>query len=543
MTIDRRVFLSLAAAASSAAGLGSVTGCAPAPGLPAVTPRPAAAGPHADLEEATVAELAQRMARGELTARDLTARYLARIEALDRAGPALRSVLEVNPDADAIAAKLDEERRTKGPRGPLHGIPVLLKDNLDTGDRMQTTAGSLALVGSPAPRDAAVVARLREAGAVILGKTNLSEWANMRSTRSTSGWSGRGGLTRNPYCLDRNTSGSSSGSAAAIAASLAAVAVGTETDGSIVSPSSVCGLVGLKPTVGLVSRTGIIPIAHSQDTAGPMTRTVADAALLLSIMAGPDARDPATASFPGPRDYLKALDRDGARGVRIGVVRRPGWPASVLAVFDAAVADLRRLGAVIKDPVDLPHVKDLGDPEDVVLTTELGPDMAAYLATRTGQPLRTLADLAAFNKAHAREEMPWFEQELFEKALQTGGLADPAYTTARATCLRLSRAEGIDAALTGSEVDVLMAPTGGLAWISDLLNGDNFTGSSSTAPAVAGYPSLTVPCGALHGLPLGVLFFAGAYAEPTLLRVAYAYEQATKHRRAPRYLATIGEDR
>ncbi|MEP7122388.1 MAG: amidase [Byssovorax sp.] len=540
--MERRAFLALGAAAAAAAGS---TGCASAP--PARAGTPAAPAPHADLEEATIAELAARMTRGELTAQSLCERYAARIEAIDRSGPTLRSVIEWNPDAMAIAAALDDERRTKGPRGPLHGVPVLLKDNLDTGDRMLTTAGSLALAGAPALADSFVAARLRAAGAVILGKTNLSEWANIRSTHSTSGWSARGGLTRNPYALDRNTSGSSSGSAAAVAASLCAAAIGTETDGSIVSPSSLCGVVGLKPTVGLVSRAGIVPIAHTQDTAGPMARSVADAAILLAAIAGVDPRDPATAAQPARSAdvYLKALalglDRDGARGLRVGVVRALGHVIKpVTAIFDAAIEDLRRLGAVIVDPVDLGPMGKLDDPELTILLHELKADMATYLAGRgPGIAARSLADLARWNREHAESELRWFDQELFDQALATGGLDAPVYREALATCKRIARDEGIDAAMARDHLDVLVAPTGGPAWLSDLVNGDAFTGSSSTPAAVAGCPSITVPAGALHGLPIGISFFAGLYAEPMLLRVASAYEQATKRRAKPLFLPTI----
>jgi amidase len=536
--MERRAFLALGAAAAAAAGS---TGCASAPLANAANQ--AASGPHADLEEATITELSARLERGELTAVDLVERYIARIAAIDHAGPALRSVIELNPDAAAIAKSLDDERRTKGSRGPLHGVPVLLKDNLDTGDRMLTTAGSLALIGAPALQDSSVAARLRAAGAVILGKTNLSEWANIRSTRSVSGWSARGGLTKNPYALDRNTSGSSSGSAAAVAASLCAAAIGTETDGSIVSPASLCGVVGLKPTVGLVSRAGIVPIAHTQDTAGPMTRSVADAAILLGALAGVDPRDPATAAQPARSAdvYLKALDRDGARGRRVGVVRTVGHViAPVTAIFDAAIEDLRRLGAVIVDPVDLGPMGKLDDPEMEVLLHELKADMATYLAGRgPGIAARSLADLVRFNREHADAEMRWFDQELFDQALTKGGLDAPVYREALATCRRIAREEGIEAAMAREHLDVLVAPTGGPAWLSDLVNGDSFTGSSSTPAAVAGCPSITVPAGAIRGLPIGISFFAGPYAEPMILRVAYAYEQATKRRITPRYLPTI----
>ncbi len=525
--MHRRAFLAFAATGAAVAA----TGCAPAvppPSLPSSSAHPASPAPHGELEEATIADLSARMARGDLTSRALVDAYVARVEALDRRGPALRSVLELNPDAPAIAAALDAERRAKGVRGPLHGIPVVVKDNIDTGDRMQTTAGSLALVGAPARRDADVIARLRQAGAVLLGKTNLSEWANIRSTHSVSGWSARGGLTRNPYAIDRSTSGSSSGSAAAVAASLASVAIGTETDGSIVSPSSICGLVGVKPTVGLLGGAGIVPISRTQDTAGPIARTVADAAVLLGALAG--------------RDYALSLDRNGARGARIGVLRRSYGDMSPAAEtsFAAALDDLRRLGAVLVDPVVIPNTHDAVDPELDVLLFELKEGMAAYLATRQDQPARTLEDLVRFNTAHAREELAWFGQELFEKALAKGGLDSPAYLAALATCRRIVRDEGIDAVMAANRLDALVAPTGGPAWRVDVVNGDNPNGGgSSSLAAVAGYPSVTVPCGEVMGLPLGMSILGTAWSEGVLLRVAFAYEQATRHRRPPTYRATI----
>jgi amidase len=526
--MDRRSFLALGAAAAASA-------CAPAS---TSAPPSAPPAPHPDLQETTLADLGARMSRGEIRAVDLVEQYLARIDALDVKGPALRSVIERNPDALAIAEKLDQERRAKGPRGPLHGIPILVKDNLDTGDRMETTAGSLALAGTRAKADARAIAKLREAGAAILGKTNLSEWANIRSPKSTSGWSGRGGLTKNPYALDRNTSGSSSGSAAATAANLCAASIGTETDGSIVSPSSICGIVGLKPTVGLVSGAGIVPIAHTQDTAGPMTRTVADAALILAAIAEP----PAEADPPRFREALaRALVKDGAAKLRIGVARNiPNIGKQVMAIFDAAIEDLRKLGATIVDPVDLGPIAKIEDPELLVLLSELKADLATYLATRGPDcAVRTLEDVVKWNAAHAREELGFFGQEFFEQALQKGPLDGAAYKEALATCKRLARDEGIDAALRTHKLDVIAAPTGGPAWLSDLVNGDAFTGSSSTPAAVAGYPSITVPAGFLRGLPIGISFFAGAWSEPTLLRVAFAYEQATKRRAPPRYLPTV----
>jgi amidase len=497
--------------------------------------------PHADLEEATLADLSARMARGELTSQALVERYIARIDALDRAGPTLRSVIETNPDALAIAARLDEERRAGHLRGPLHGIPVLLKDNVDTGDRMQTTAGSLALAGAPAPADAHLVGRLRQAGAVVLGKTNLSEWANIRASRSISGWSARGGLTRNPYALDRNTSGSSSGSAAAVAANLCAVAVGTETDGSILSPSQIQCLVGIKPTVGLVSRGGVIPISHTQDTAGPMARSVTDAAILLSALAGVDARDPATANARVAGDYAAALERGAARGKRIGVLR-PGWMGpSVKPSFDAGLDALKRLGATLVD-VELPKAAtELDDAEMVVLLHELKADLAAYLGARGRPDVRNLEDVVRFNAAHAHDELAVFGQDFFEKALALGGLDAPAYTHALALCRRIARDECIDALLASQKLDALTAPTGGPAWLTDFVNGDSVGGAGYQIAAVAGYPSITVPCGATRGLPLGICFMGTAWSEPALLGIAYAFEQETRHRARPTYAASTAQ--
>ncbi|WP_394850224.1 amidase [Pendulispora brunnea] len=547
--MDRRTFLGVTIS-GILAQFGS--GCARSGVTPSLTSAPRPRG--LELEEASIADLAGRMARGDCSSRELVDAYLARIEAVDRKGPALKSVLEINPEAQAIATRLDEERRSKGARGPLHGIPLLVKDNIDTGDRMQTTAGSLALLGTPALRDAHVVARLRDAGAIILGKTNLSEWANMRDSHSVSGWSARGGLTKNPYVLNRNTSGSSSGSASAVAANLAAAAIGTETDGSIVSPAQLCGLVGLKPTVGLVSRAGIIPIAHSQDTAGPMTRTVADTAILLGAIAGADPRDPATSGARAERDYTRFLTRDGARGARIGVLRGERWMTpALMATLDAAIAALRKLGAtVVEIEAHAPEeaaragARALGDiakaveaPELEVLLYELKADMAAYLATRTNQPLRTLDDLVKFNVQRAREEMPWFRQDLFDRALQKGPLDTPAYREALVACRKLAREEGIDRTVRENKLDAIVTLTGGVAWVTDFVHGDAITGSMSTLAAVAGYPSITVPCGAVHGLPAGVLFFGPAWSEPALLRIAYAYEQATHLRTKPTFLPSL----
>jgi len=490
--------------------------------------------------EPGVSDLQVAMARGTLSAVQLARRYLARIEQFDRHGPHLRSVLEVNPDAIKIAAALDAERRSKGPRGPLHGIPVLVKDNIATGDRMSTSAGSLALANAKARRDASVVARLREAGAVILGKTNLSEWANIRSSHSTSGWSARGGLTLNPYALDRNPSGSSSGSAVAVAAGLAPVAVGTETDGSIVSPSSICGLVGIKPTVGLVSRRGVVPISRSQDTPGPMACSVADAAALLGALAGSDALDAATQTAPAAPDYLKALDRGALSAARLGLVRGSYTGLDpVDALIDLAVEKLKELGAVIVDPIELPDTKKYADAELDVLLYELKAGLNEYLAEFAPQaPVQTLADVIAFNDREHVRELPLFSQDLFVKAQGKGGLEEAAYKDALALCRRLARDEGIDKALSDNKLDALIAPTGSPAWLTDLVNGDSSEASFSTPAAVAGYPHITVPAGFVAGLPVGLSFVGGAFTEAKLIGFAYAYEQSTHYRRAPGFAKT-----
>ena len=472
------------------------------------------------------------METGQDTSRTIVDKYLARIEAIDRSGPDLRSVLEINQDARSIADALDAERKAGRVRGPLHGIPVLIKDNIATHDRMMTTAGSLALAGPPAPYDAAVVTRLRAAGAVILGKTNLSEWANFRSTHSSSGWSGRGGQTKNPYALDRSPSGSSSGSGAAVAANLTAIAVGTETDGSIVSPAQVNGLVGIKPTLGLLSGTGIVPIAHSQDTAGPMARTVTDAALLLAAMA--DSK----------RDYSASLVREGLRGARIGVVRNKlfGYSPGADALAETAIADLKREGAVIVDPAPIPTLGKFDDSELDVLFYEFKADLNKYLASLgTTAPMHSLKDLIAFNDAHKDDELRYFGQEIMLTAQGKGPLTDATYRSELARNRLLAGAQGIDATMKRYKLDALIAPTGGPAWITDLVNGDGGTASApgpSTVTSVAGYPHVTVPMGFVRGLPVGLSFFGRAWSEPTLIRLAYAFEQATNHRRPPTFAKT-----
>ncbi|WP_198119365.1 amidase [Massilia rhizosphaerae] len=523
--MDRRDFVRLGLAAGAAAGM---------------TTAVHAKEPDAILD-AGVREQQALMETGKLTSKALVQRYLARIAAVDKAGPRLNAVIELNPDALTIAADLDHERAEGKVRGPLHGIPVLLKDNIATGDRMSTSAGSLALEGVRAARDSFVAARLRAAGAVILGKTNLSEWANMRSTHSVSGWSGRGGQTRNPYALDRNTSGSSSGSAAAMAAALATLAIGTETDGSIVSPASICGVVGIKPTLGLVSRSGVIPIAHSQDTAGPMTRSVADAALLLAAIAGSDPDDAATNAAPGrPADFAAALRADGLRGRRIGVARNFfGNNPAVDAVIGAELAILAAQGATLVD-VQVPNVDKYGDSELEVLLSEFRPDLEAYLAAYAPHAaIRTMADLIAFNDKHAAQELRHFGQEHLIAAQAKPGLDAAAYRTALANNHRYSRDEGIDRILRDEKLDALVAPTGGTGWLTDYINGDHDGPGFSSPAAVAGYPHVTVPAGQVHGLPVGLSFVGGAWSDAALVAMAYAYEQASQRRRPPTYPASV----
>ncbi len=499
--------------------------------------------PAFELDEVTIADLQDGMKSGKYTAHSIAEKYLARIDSIDKKGPAINAVIELNPDALAIADAMDKERKSGKVRGPLHGVPILIKDNIDTADRMMTTAGSLALVGSKPPKDSTVAQKLREAGAVILGKTNLSEWANIRSSHSTSGWSGRGGLTKNPYALDRNACGSSSGSGAAIAANLCAVAIGTETDGSIVCPSAANCLVGIKPTVGLVSRAGIIPISHSQDGAGPMARSVADAAALLGVLTGVDPRDAATnaAGSNALTDYTKFLDPNGLRGARIGVARKYfGFSENVDALMNTVLDAMTRAGATLMDPADIPSFGKFDDSELEVFMYELKADLNAYLAQLgSSAPVKTLKDIIEFNDKHKAEEMPYFGQDLFIKSEAKGPLSEKGYLDALEKNHRLARTEGIDALMDKMQLDAIVAPTAGPACLTDLLNGDHFTGGSSNAAAVAGYPNINVPAGFLDGMPVGVSFFGRAWSEPKLIKIAYAFEQTTKARKAPQFLPTL----
>jgi amidase len=491
-----------------------------------------------EFEEAPISDLQSRMKSGEVTARKLVEAYVARIDNVDKNGPGLNSVIEINPDALAIADSLDQERKQKGPRGPMHGIPVLIKDNIDTADRMQTTAGSLALLGSRPAQDSGVAKRLREAGAVILGKTNLSEWANMRSSHSISGWSGRGGLTKNPYALDRNACGSSSGSGAATSANLCVAAVGSETDGSIVCPSSTNGIVGIKPTIGLISRAGIIPISHSQDTAGPMARTVRDAAILLGALAGSDTRDSATAGADAKlhKDYTQFLDPNGLHGARIGVARKYfGFSEAVDSLMNQVIDQMKSAGAVIVDPADLESQGKFDDTELLVLLYELKADLNSYLATRPDANVHSLADIIAFNEKNKEKEMPYFGQDLFLKAQEKGPLTTKEYVDALAANCSLSREHGIDGLMDKFHLDAIVAPTGGPAWLTDLANGDHAAGGSSNAAAVAGYPNINVPAGSVFGLPVGISFFGRPWSEPVLLKIAHGFENMVKARVVPRF--------
>jgi amidase len=499
-----------------------------------------------ELDEMTIAELQSGMSSGKYTAQSLTGKYLDRIEDIDKHGPAINAVLEINPDALAIAMQLDRERKAGRVRGPLHGIPVLIKDNIDTHDQMTTTAGSLALGGSIPLQDSFVARKLRDAGAVILGKTNLSEWANFRSAHSSSGWSGRGGQTKNPYVLDRNPCGSSSGTGTAIAANLAVIGVGTETDGSVVCPSNANSLVGIKPTLGLISRAGIIPIAHSQDTAGPMCRTVTDAAILLGALTGIDSRDDMTKASARKSfaDYTKFLDANSLKGARIGVHRKAfGFNDAVDKLMTDCIDIIKRRGAVLIDPADIPTHGKFDDSELEVLLYEFKADLNSYLASLGSRaPVKSLKEIIDFNEQYREREMPYFGQDLFIKAQAKGPLTEKAYRNALAKNHRMSRKEGIDAVMDRHKLDALVAPTGGPPWPTDWLNGDHFTGGYSTASAVAGYPHITVPAGYLFGLPVGISFFGRAWSEPTLIKFAYAFEHATRARRAPKFLPTAKLD-
>jgi amidase len=540
--MNRRTFVR--SSVISGVGLASISVTATAREASGVSVSSAASPPPAfELDELTVGELQRGMTSGKFTAHSLARKYLDRIDDVDKHGPEINAVIETNPDALAIATELDRERKAKKIRGPLHGIPVLIKDNTDTHDRMTTTAGSLALGGSIPLQDSFVAKKLRDAGAVILGKTNLSEWANFRSSHSSSGWSGRGGQTKNPYVLDRNPCGSSSGTGAAIAANLAAIGIGTETDGSVVCPSNANSLVGLKPTLGLISRAGIIPIAHSQDTAGPMTRSVTDAALLLSVLTGIDARDDATRASSGKSfaDYSKFLDANGLKGARIGVHRKGfGFSDAVDKVMNDCIDIIKKRGAIVIDPANIPTQGKFDDSELEVLLYEFKADLNSYLTSLGPRaPVKSLKEIIDFNEQYRDREMPYFGQDLFIKAQAKGPLTDKAYRDALAKNRRLSRKEGIDAVMDRNKLDALIAPTGGPAWPTDWLNGDHFTGGYSTASAVAGYPHITVPAGYVFGLPVGISFFSRPWSEPTLIKFAYAFEQATKARRAPQFLPTV----
>jgi amidase len=502
----------------------------------------AVAAAPTDLNEITIAQAQALMAKGHLSATQLVEFYFERIEALDKSGPRLNSVLEFNPDAFNIALALDKERKTKGPRGPLHGIPILLKDNIDTHDKNHTTAGSFALLGPAPPQDATVAARLRAAGAVLLGKAGLSEWANFRSTHSASGWSGRGGQVNNPYYLDRNPCGSSSGSGAATSANLCAAALATETDGSIVCPAHINGVVGIKVTLGLTSRAGVVPISHNQDVVGPHARTVADAAAVLGALVGVDLRDPATTGSQGNfhTDYTQFLDPNALKGARIGIARQffTGYSDKTDAVFEEAIAIVKAAGATVIDPADIPNFASLGNNETTILFYDFPFDIAAYLKTRVGIAAKTLDDLIAFNNAHADIEMPYFGQEIF-LICQNSGITSDVYNKALVDAHHFSREAGIDAVLQQFNLDAIMTPTGNPSWRTDLVNGDLFLGADSTPAAVSGYPHITVPGLSAFGLPIGISFTGTAWSEPKLIALAYAFEKAVHGRPKPKFLPTM----
>jgi amidase len=540
--ISRRTFIGSGAAAGGALLLGGPSGCAPLDeeGVYANEPYPI---PDFELEEVSITELHSGMASGRWTARDITHLYLQRIAEVDRDGPTLRSVIETNPDCLTIAEELDREREEGRVRGPLHGVPVLLKDNIATHDRMTTTAGSYALEGSIPPEDSGVARTLRAAGAILLGKANLSEWANFRSSRSSSGWSGRGGQCANPYVLDRNPCGSSSGSGAAASASLCAAAIGTETNGSIVCPANANGVVGIKPTVGLVSRSRIVPISHTQDTAGPMARTLRDAALVLNALTGVDPADPATAeSQPHIQaDYTEFLDPDGLRGKRVGVATQyaEGHEA-VEALFQAALDDMRSAGATVVDIPEVDAWRRMGRPSGVVMRYEFKADLNAYLAgLGPDAPVKTLEEIIAFNEANADRELPFFQQETMRQAQERGPLTEPEYLEALAEARRLSRDEGIDRVMEDHELDAIVAPTGSPAWTTDLINGDRYHMGSSSPAAISGYTNISVPMGFFRELPVNISIWGRAWSEPQLLAIAFAYEERTQHRRRPKFIPTL----
>lgn len=533
--MKRRNFVKSTLTGGTALSIMGVTACQ-------VVEKPSTKEPNPtvfDLNEQTIEQLQKSMQSGKLSAVDICQKYYDRIQEVD---PMLHAVIEVNPDALKIAQQLDQERKNGKIRGPLHGIPILIKDNIDTGDQMMTTAGSLALAGSSAPDDAFIVKKLREAGAVLLGKTNLSEWANIRSTRSSSGWSGRGGQTHNPYCLDRSPCGSSSGTGAAVAANLSAIGIGTETDGSIICPSGINGIVGIKPTLGMWSRDGIIPISHSQDTAGPMARTVKDAATLLGVLAEFDPNDAETNLPKGKiyTDYTQFLDPNGLTNARIGIATNFfGFHSEVDELMKKAIQQLKDAGAELIDNVVLEGRGEWGKAEWTVMLTELKADMKSYLSSRKGSSMKSLTDLIEFDKKHADQEMQWFGQEIFEEAEKTIGLDDPKYLEDLKISKTKSREEGIDKVMDEHKLDALIAPTNAPSWTIDLVNGDHYIGGSSDAAAVSGYPNITVPAGFVHGLPVGISFFGRAWSEPVLLRIAYAYEQISKNRKSPEFKPTI----
>ena len=545
--MDRRRFLGYSALGSGTLLTGPI-GCAPARAPEDSAGTRQTGNEPFELHEATVAELQEGMESGRLTARSITELYLARIDALNSQGPELRSIIETNPEALSIASQLDGERQSSGPRGPLHGIPVAIKDNIDTHDQMTTTAGSLALEGSIPQQDSFVAQKLREAGAIVLAKANMSEWAYWRGFKASSGWSARGGQCRNPYALDRNPCGSSSGSGVAASASLAALTIGTETGGSIMCPSSINGIVGIKPTVGLWSRSGIIPISHSQDTAGPMTRTLRDAAVLLGAITGVDPRDEATAASESNfhTDYTQFLDSDGLRGARVGVARNfAGFDERVLAVFDQAIEDMKAAGAEVIDPADIPSMDNANVFSELpmrVLNYEFKANINKYFESLgANAPVKSLTELIAFNNENRDREMPFFGQERLIASEESGPLTDPVYLEALSTIQRHARTEGIDALVKEHNLDAIVAPTRDLAWLTDHIMGDRLQGGSSAGvAAIAGYPDISIPMGFVSGLPVGISFFGARWSEPTLLKVAYGYEQATNHRQAPTFVETLG---